>query len=107
MSASKAEKNSGGEESGKVVAEVCDYLAALPEKDGLAKAIDEGEKIAAIIEPLGLPVDIVAAVHAYPLFRDRLLSIKDLNNNNLPDVSRFVIGLDQLNQFSLPDNWQP
>ena len=107
MSASKAEENSDGRETSKVIAEVCDYLAALPEKDGLARAIDEGEKIAAIIEPLGLPVNIVAAVHAYPSFRDKILPINDLNNNNLSYLSRFVIGLEQLNQFSLPDNWQP
>ena len=107
MSASKAEENSDGRETSKVIAEVCDYLAALPEKDGLARAIDEGEKIAAIIEPLGLPVNIVAAVHAYPSFRDKILPINDLNNNNLSYISRFVIGLEQLNQFSLPDNWQP
>jgi len=107
MSATKAEKNSDHEESAKVVAEVCDYLAALPAKDGLAQAINEGEQIAAIIEPLGLPAEIVAAVHAYPLCRDKILTLKDLNNNNLNNISRFVLGLQQLNQFSLPDNWQP
>ena len=107
MSATKSEKDKDGRDSAKVVADVRDYLATLAEKDGLAKAIDEGEKIAAIIEPLGLPVDIVAAVHAYPLFRDRIISLKDLNNKELSDISRFIIGLEQLNQFSLSDNWQP
>jgi len=69
--------------------------------------IREGVEIAAIIEPLGLPAEIVAAVHVYPLCRDQLLSLKSLNNNSLSDISRFVLGLQQLNQFSLPENWQP
>jgi GTP pyrophosphokinase len=107
MSASEAAKNSDDRESAKVVADVCDYLAALPEKDGLEQVIREGVEIAAIIEPLGLPANIVAAVHAYPLFRDNFLTPKSLNNNSLRDISRFVIGLQQLNEFSLPDNWQP
>ncbi len=107
MSASKAEKNSDSMESAKVVAEVCDYLATLPEKDGLEQAISEGVEIAAIVEPLGLPAKIVAAVHVYPLFRDQIINSNHLNNNELSDISRFVIGLNQLNQFSLPDNWQP
>jgi GTP pyrophosphokinase len=107
MSASKAEKNSDSMESAKVVAEVCDYLATLPEKDGLEQAISEGVEIAAIVEPLGLPAKIVAAVHVYPLFRDQIIKSNHLNNNELSDISRFVIGLNQLNQFSLPDNWQP
>jgi len=107
MSASEAAKNSDDGESAKVVADVCDYLAALPEKDGLEQVIREGVEIAAIIEPLGLPAKIVAAVHAYPLFRDKFLTSNNLNNNDLSDISRFVIGLQQLNEFSLPDNWQP
>jgi len=107
MSATKAEENNDREESTKVVADVCEYLAGLPKKDGLEQAINEGVEIAAIIEPLGLPDKIVAAVHAYPLFRDRFLSSNDLNNNCLSHISRFVLGLQQLNQFSLPDNWQP
>jgi GTP pyrophosphokinase len=107
MSASDAANISGGRDSDEIVVEVCNYLAALPKKDGLEEAISEGEQIAAIVEPLGLPSKIVAAVHACPLVRDRFLTIKDLENNNLSDISRFVLGLQQLNQFTLPDNWQP
>jgi hypothetical protein len=64
MSASNAEKNSDREDSGEIVAQVSAFIAALPEKDGLQQAIKEGVEIAAIIEPLGLPTGIVAAVHA-------------------------------------------
>jgi GTP pyrophosphokinase len=107
MSATDAEKNAGGRDSTDIVDEVCEYLASLPKKDGLEQAIREGEQIAAIIEPLGLPPRIVAAVHACPVFRDQFISKNELNNNTLKDISRFIIGLQQLNQFSLPDNWQP
>ena len=107
MAASNTEKQLNGGDTDELVVEVRQYLAALPDKDGLNRAIAEGEEIAAIIEPLGLPVKIVAAVYAYPLFREGIIKVKDLENNNLSDISRFIIGLQQLNQFSLPDNWQP
>ena len=107
MAASNTEKQLNGGDTDELVVEVRQYLAALPDKDGLNRAIAEGEQIAAIIEPLGLPVKIVAAVYAYPLFREGIIKVKDLENNNLSDISRFIIGLQQLNQFSLPDNWQP
>jgi len=107
MSATDAEKNTGRRDSANIVDEVCEYLASLPKKDGLEQAIREGNQIAAIIEPLGLPPRIVAAVHACPAFRDQLISKNSLNNRHLKDISRFIIGLQQLNQFSLPDNWQP
>ena len=107
MTASDTEKQRNGGDADESVVEVRQYLAALPDKEGLNRAIAEGEQIAAIIEPLGLPVKIVAAVYAYPLFREGFIKVKDLENNNLSDISRFIIGLQQLNQFSLPDNWQP
>jgi len=91
----------------RVVAVVDEYLRSLPEKDGLRECIAEGQAIAAIVEPLGLPARILAAVHAYPLFRDELLSNKTLQNHKLSDISRFVLGIQQLDQFSLPEHWQP
>lgn len=90
-----------------VVTAVRQYLDGLPAKDGLDECIAEGRAIAGIVEPLGLPEHILAAVHAYPLFRDEYLSSNSLDNNDLKDISRFVIGLQQLNQFSLPEHWQP
>jgi len=107
MSASDPKKQRGEDDSGDIVADVRRYLATLPKKDGLNRAITEGEQIAAIIKPLGLPAEIVAAVYAYPLFRDNALKSNALQNNELKDISRFIIGLQQLNQFSLPEKWQP
>ncbi|MGB5688306.1 MAG: bifunctional (p)ppGpp synthetase/guanosine-3',5'-bis(diphosphate) 3'-pyrophosphohydrolase [Woeseiaceae bacterium] len=103
MSASSAE-NSAREG---VVARVDEYLGSLAVKDGLQECIAEGQAIAAIVEPLGLPDDILAAVHAYPLFRDDFVSVKSLENNELKDISQFILGIQQLDQFSLPEHWQP
>lgn len=107
MSASDVEKRTISGEPVDNVAEVRHFLAALPEKAGLNKARADGERIAAIVETLGLPDEILAAVHLYPLVRDNILNTKNIQNNNLPDFSRYVIGLQQLNQFSLPGSWQP
>lgn len=90
-----------------IAAVVDDYLGSLPDKDGLRECVAEGRAIAEIVEPLGLPDKILAAVHAYPLFRDEFLSTKSLQSNELSDISRFILGIQQLDQFSLPENWQP
>ena len=107
MSATGAVKGGHRDEHDDIVAVTRQYLSALPARDGLTLAIDEGRSIAAIVEPLKLPSEIIAAVLVYPLFRDGLLKIKDLENNELSSFSRFVLGLEQLNQFSLPKSWQP
>ncbi|MGB5630091.1 MAG: bifunctional (p)ppGpp synthetase/guanosine-3',5'-bis(diphosphate) 3'-pyrophosphohydrolase [Woeseiaceae bacterium] len=103
MSASSAE-NSAPEG---VITSVDEYLRSLAVKDGLRECIAEGQAIAAIVEPLGLPDDILAAVHAYPLFRDEFISVKSLENNELKYISQFILGIQQLDQFSLPEHWQP
>ena len=90
-----------------IVAVVVEYLGNLPDKDGLQECRDEGRAIAEIVEPLGLPARILAAVHAYPLFRDEMISSKSLQSNELKDISRFILGIQQLDQFSLPEHWQP
>ena len=107
MSASDIEKIRHQNAVNDIVQGVRQYLATLPAKDGLDLAIKEGEQIAAIIEPLGLPAEIVAAVHINSLFRKKIISSDYIKNNELKDFSRYIIGLEQLNQFSLPDNWQP
>jgi len=103
MSATNAE-NSAREG---IVGTVGEYLSSLPDKDGLQACLDEGRAIAEIVEPLGLPARILAAVHTYPLFRDDLISSKSLQSNELSDISRFILGIQQLDQFSLPEHWQP
>ena len=89
------------------IAAVRDLLSALGDKEGLAACVSEGLEISAIVEPLGLPAEIIAASQAYPAFRDGFLSNETLINNKLEDLSRILLGLEQLDQFSLPRHWQP
>ncbi len=107
MSATNPENHNSIDAPNDPVAMVRAFIDELPPKDGLTKAIEEGRQIATIVEPLGLPRELLAAVHLYPLYRDDFCSKKTLENNIVEDVSRFILGLEQLNQFSLPDNWQP
>ena len=90
-----------------VVVAVRTFLDAMPDKNGLADCIAEGQAVAEIVEPLGLPNRILAAVHAYPAYRDGILSTTSFDNNELKDIPRFCLGLAQLDQFSLPSHWQP
>ncbi|MGB5332067.1 MAG: bifunctional (p)ppGpp synthetase/guanosine-3',5'-bis(diphosphate) 3'-pyrophosphohydrolase [Woeseiaceae bacterium] len=107
MAATDLENVTEHDDADDVVGTVQSFLGRLPEKDGLRGAIDEGRQIAEIVAPLGLPQELLAAVHAYPLYRENLLDSNSLQNKPLSDISRFIIGLEQLNQFSLPDDWQP
>ena len=107
MSVSTVENRQADSDRSDAVAAVRNYLDGLPSKDGLDNALDEGRRIAEIVAPLGLPESLLAAVLVYPLYRDGFVSSKSLQNNELNDISRFVIGLEQLNQFSLPEHWQP
>lgn len=107
MSVSTVENRRADSDRSDAVAAVQNYLDGLPPKDGLDSALDEGRRIAEIVAPLGLPESLLAAVLVYPLYRDGFVNAKSLQNNNLNDISRFVIGLEQLNQFSLPEHWQP
>ena len=107
MSAPDAENSPREDDHDGVVSGIREYLAALPAKEGRDACIAEGQAIAGIVEPLGLPQPILAAVYVYPAIRDDLISSNSLQNNELKDISRFIIGLQQLDQFSLPDRWQP
>ena len=70
-------------------------------------AIDEGREIAAIVESLGLPDELLAAARLCPLVREEILDDKALKNNDLDSISRIVIDLVQLGHFALPTGWEP
>ena len=107
MAATDLENLDKSDDAADVVGAVQSFLGSLPEQDGLRGAIDEGRQIAEIVAPLGLPQELLAAVHVYPPYRENLLGRNSLQNKPLSDISRFIIGLEQLNQFTLPDDWQP
>ena len=107
MVVSKPENRDNGAEQADIVAAACDLVAALPSRPGLGHAVQDGEAIAAIGASLGLPHDVVAAVHLYPLVRDGFLDDDSLNNSKLSSLSQVVQGLVRLGRFSLPPDWQP
>ena len=66
---------------------------------------EEGAAIAAILEPLGLPGHLHAAVLLYPLAREGLLDPASIPGDH--GLDRTLEGLLQLGRFSLPANWKP
>jgi GTP pyrophosphokinase len=82
-------------------------LEALPPGPALAELRQEGASICDILEPLGLPPVLDAAVHLYPAAREGLLSPRDISKAGLTDLDELVRGLVQLGRFALPEEWQP
>ena len=107
MSSSDTQKTGNGDDGAKIVAAARDFAKAASADARCAAAIAEGRDIAAIVESLGLPSEVIAAAKVYPLLRDEIVKEKDLNNSDIRDISQLIIGLVQLGRFSLPDNWQP
>ena len=96
----------GGEQAD--ILEIVDRLvASLPKSAGVAAAALEGRDIDAIVETLGLPAELRAAVRLCPLVRDKYLDDNSLQTNNLRDISRLIQGLLALAQFELPQDWAP
>ncbi len=83
------------------------FLAALDEQDRIRQRREEGRAIADIVESLGLPSSVIAAVYVYPLLRDGLLSRARLESSDIAELTGLVQGLVQLGSFRLPQNWQP
>ena len=90
-----------------LVAASQEFLAALDEQDRIRQRREEGRAIADIVESLGLPSSVIAAVYVYPLLRDGLLSRAKLESSDLAELTGLVQGLVQLGSFRLPQNWQP
>jgi GTP pyrophosphokinase len=107
MAASRPENHDNGAERGGIVSAAREFIATLPKSAATDAAAREGIEIAAIVEALGLPDDVVAAVHLYPLIRDGCIDEKHNKNKLLSDLSRITGALVRLGRFSLPPDWQP
>jgi GTP pyrophosphokinase len=107
MVVSKPENHDNGAEQADIVVAARDFVGALPSRPGLAETVQDGAAIAGIVESLGLPPDVVAAVHLYPVVRDGFLDEEALKNSDLASLSKVVRGLVRLGRFSLPPDWQP
>jgi GTP pyrophosphokinase len=78
--------------AGKLGDFVGDFADTLPDREDIVAARREGEKICSILEPLGLPEALIAAVRVYPLRKAGLIASKDLQ---------------KLKIEGLPPDWQP
>ncbi|MDX1517645.1 MAG: bifunctional (p)ppGpp synthetase/guanosine-3',5'-bis(diphosphate) 3'-pyrophosphohydrolase [Woeseiaceae bacterium] len=83
------------------------FVEALPAGPARDAAAAEGRELAAIVAQLGLPQDVLAAVHLCALYRDGLVDEKALESNQLSSISRLVYELSQLSHFRLPQHWTP
>ncbi|MGI9221991.1 MAG: GTP diphosphokinase [Woeseiaceae bacterium] len=82
-------------------------IDSLPDNKAVRSAVGEGREISEIVATLELPARLTAAAAIYPLVRSNIISSDTLENNDLESLSRIVIGLVQLGQFALPDDWRP
>ncbi|MGI9206018.1 MAG: RelA/SpoT family protein [Woeseiaceae bacterium] len=96
-----------GTASSDAVARAQRLLAEIDDQQAAAAAVGEGNDICAILEPLGLPSVLDAAVQLYPAVRLGLISGKSLKKINIPEIPRLVEGLLQLGDFTLPEDWSP
>lgn len=90
-----------------IAATVRDFVENLPKRQEVSAAREQGEQICSILEPLGLPEQLIAAVRVYPLRRDGCMDVKDLQKLKIDGLPDLVQGLVQLGSFSLPADWHP
>lgn len=107
MAISEHDNRSLHAERDAIAARMRDFSDSLPDRPEITAAREEGEQICAILEPLGLPETLIAAVRVYPLRRSELIGNKDLQTLNIEGLQETVQGLVQLGRFSLPPDWQP
>jgi GTP pyrophosphokinase len=82
-------------------------LNRLPDQQEIKGARREGEEICRILQPLGLPHVLDAAVQLYPATRAGALDDRTLQNAVTPELAELVQGLVQLGRFTLPVEWKP
>jgi GTP pyrophosphokinase len=107
MSTSNSQLSTNGRDQAGIVARAEKLIETLGDDPTTRQAVTEGREIATIVETLGLPADLLAAARLCPLVRENLVDTKMLEKNELEAISRIVVDLVQLGQFSLPSEWQP
>ncbi len=107
MTESAPELTSNSPDPDGILAATREALGALPASEAIATAAAEGQAVLAILEPMGLPEDVLAAALVFPLVRDADLDIKKLNFKYLGELSPLILGLQQLSRFHMPADWTP
>ena len=101
------ETRQSSDEPSAILGQAAAILESLPESPDPDPLRREGKAICAILEPLGLPPILNAAVRLYPAVREGLIDEKMLRNQCDADLVELVSGLVQLGRFELPADWQP
>ncbi len=107
MSESPLQISANGADQEAILATARSIADAAARREGASAAIEEGEAVLAILEPMGMPGDVLAATCLYPLTRTEILSEKKIQNSELKSISHLFSGLEQLDRFRLPGNWTP
>ncbi len=90
-----------------IVSAALEFIAEIPKSPESAALVAEGKAIADILEPLGLPDRLRAAVLLYPIARDGAIDSRKLQKSPVSGLAELITGLTQLGRFSLPPEWQP
>ena len=107
MTESAPELTANGSDPEGILAATRAGIGELPASDVYAAAAAEGQAVVAILEPMALPEDVLAAALVFPLVRDAGLDIKKSNFRYLRDLSPLILGLEQLSRFHMPADWTP
>lgn len=107
MLISKPENRQESDSPVELVVATRNFLAALPSQERIGQQCEEGRAIAEIVQGLGLPRAVIAAVHVYPLLRDNLLTPAELSAGRIGDLDSIADGLLQIGRFRLPSDWKP
>jgi GTP pyrophosphokinase len=107
MLTTERENPQTGGEPADIVAESRRFAAARRDRCSDPSLPEEGRAIAGMLERMSLSPQLLAAVHVYPLVRDGVIGIDELETSGLAELKPSVEGLVQLGRFSLPPDWQP
>lgn len=107
MGDSATEHRDAGSVSEDLLGELARTVANLADDPETAAAEAEGRAVREILETLGMPPDVLAAAWLYPLYAQGRISTNELKNKSLGDISPLILGLWQLDRFTIPESWSP
>jgi len=83
------------------------FAAARANSPTQRQLLKEGRAITEIARSIDLPQSLLAAALVYPLAREGIASLEDVQADLGGEVTELVKGLVQLGHFSLPQDWRP
>jgi hypothetical protein len=90
-----------------VASELLPAVRRLLDQGAGAQSRREGEAVLSILEPMGLPDEVLAGAVLYPAIRAGEIDLKVIENRDLCGLSSVVSGIAQLDRFELPAEWTP